>query len=209
VRGVVVEISHSGAKQSRDGINVRRVRLDPVDVTALRGIAVTTPARTLYDVAGSTSEALFDAALHHCLHQRLVTEGELTEIAARRSGPGFTGAARFRAAVAAYSGGPAAASPLEARVARCLRQSGLPRPERQHEVRVGGTCRYLDFAWPAHKVGLEVDGYRWHSSRAAWQRDRDRLSDLRRAGWRIVHATHDDVRRRFADVVDELAPLLR
>ena len=204
-----VEISHRGARQSRDGIVVRRVRLHLVDVTTVRGIPVTTAARTLSDIARHASASGFDIALHHCLHQGLVTRLALEEVAARRSGPGFAGAARFNAALAAYSSGPPPASPLETLVARRLGRSSLPASERQHEVRIGRTRRYLDFAWPASRVGLEVDGYRWHSSRSSWETDRRRLSDLRRAGWRIVQITHEDVKERFDEVVDELATLLR
>ena len=203
-----IEISVQGARQSRHGIVVRRVRLERGDVARTRGLAATSPARTVADLAGRGRDARFDAALHHCLHERLATLADLEDVAVRRAGAGFTGATRLREALAAYGSGPAAASVLEARVDRRLREAGLPRPQRQWCVETRSGRRYLDFAWPRRLVALEVDGYRWHSSRTAWQRDRERLAELRRAGWTVVHVTSDDV-GNFDATAEELAALLR
>ena len=207
-RAGAVEISHRGVRQSRDGIVVHRVELEADDITHVRGIPVTTPARTLSDLAGRLDDARFDAALHHCLHERLTTLPELEEVAARRSGAGFPGAARLRGALAAYGSGPAAASVLEVRAARRLRAAGLPSPHRQFAIDTESGRRYLDFAWPDRRVAVEVDGYRWHSSRESWRRDRERLRELARAGWRIVHVTAEDL-NSFEGTAKELATLLR
>ena len=205
-----VEICHPRSKKSRSGVVVHRVRLDPRDVTQIRGFPVTTPGRTLVDVASKLSAESFDAIFHHCLHSRLTTWQELQDLAERHKGPGCTGAGRLREALLSYAGGGrAAASPLEARFARRLGRSDLPPPLRQHQVRAGGGNRYLDFAWPAVRVAVEVDGYRWHSSRGAWERDRARLRELRRAGWTILHATKEDVDKGFDGLLEELRRLLR
>lgn len=203
-----VEVSVPRARKSRYGIAVRQVQLDPDDVERVRAITVTTPARTLSELAGRLDEGRFDAVLHHCLHERLTTLDELEDVVARRSGAGFAGATRLRKALTAYGSGPAAASALEVRVERRLRGAGLPRPERQWPVETGSGRRFLDFAWPGRLVALEVDGYRWHSSRTAWRSDRRRLAELRRAGWTVVHVTSDDL-GDFDAVAQELATLLR
>ena len=205
-----VEIYHPTSKKSRREVIVHRVRLDPRDVTQIRVFPVTTPGRTLVDVASQLSAESFDAMFHHCLHSRLTTWPALEDLAARHRGPGCPGAGRLRDALLSYAGGgKAAASPLEARLARRLGRSNLPMPLRQYEVRVGGRSRYLDFAWPAVRVAVEVDGYRWHSSRGAWERDRARLRELRRAGWTVLHATKEDVDDGFDELLEELGPLLR
>ncbi|MDQ4124682.1 MAG: endonuclease domain-containing protein [Actinomycetota bacterium] len=204
-----VEIALPRGRRRRQGIVVRRVRIDPIDLRRSDGLVVTDPGRTLLDVADRVGLGSFDAAFHHCLHSRLTTIEALRRLADRECGPGRAGSARFRAALSAYvPGDRPAASPLEARCARLLARSGLPRAARQHEVWVAGRRRVLDFAWPEARVALEVDGYRWHSSRAAWENDRQRLRELGRAGWTIVHATHDDIKGRFEHVIDDLARLL-
>ncbi|MFN2588444.1 MAG: endonuclease domain-containing protein [Actinomycetota bacterium] len=204
-----IEVSHTGTRSGRRGIAVRRVDLPARDVARIRGIPATTPARTLADVAATARSDRFDAAFHYCLHERLATPGGLHDLCERRTGSGFAGAARLRAAVAAYAEGRPAASPLEARLERRLRRSKIPAPLQQHEVRLDGHRYFLDFAWPDERVAVEVDGYRWHSSREAWRRDRERLTTLRRAGWTVVNATREDVDDRFDELASELRTLLR
>ncbi|MDQ3953386.1 MAG: type IV toxin-antitoxin system AbiEi family antitoxin domain-containing protein [Actinomycetota bacterium] len=204
-----VEISLPRARRRRSGLVVHRASLERIDVTSLDGLPVTTAARTLADVAARIDARSFDAAFHHCLHEKLTDLATLRELAVRLSGPGFAGIGRLREALGAYAADARpAASPLEARCARMLAKSRLPAPRRQHEVRIGGRRRRVDFAWPAARVALEVDGYRWHSSRGAWESDRERLRDLRRAGWTVIQATHDDLERDFRRLEEELAALV-
>ena len=47
----------------------------------------------------------------------------------------------------------------------------------------------IDFAWPDCRLALEVDGKAFHTSDAAFERDRDRRNDLQLGGWTVVHAT--------------------
>ena len=200
-----VEISHPGTKQGRSGVAVRRVTLRPSDIMHLGVIPVTTPPRTLADIAGRIGDRALDVALHHCLHHRLTTIEALRETAEEQARQRNAGAARMRRALEAYSASERpAASPLEAAVARRLRKAGLPPPRRQHEVVTSGGRRYLDFAWPDARIAVEVDGYRWHSSRTAWENDRTRLAELRRMGWTVIHVTHGDLSRDFEVVVDEI-----
>lgn len=52
----------------------------------------------------------------------------------------------------------------------------------QHSV-----LRYrVDFAIPRRKIAIEVDGYKWHSGKEVFVRDRDRERELEEAGWRVV-----------------------
>ena len=77
----------------------------------------------------------------------------------------------------------------EARVARLLVRAGLPRPEQQHPVRAGGRTYRLDLAYPQAQLAIEYDGWDFHSTREAFDRDRARANDLELAGWRILRFT--------------------
>jgi very-short-patch-repair endonuclease len=67
-------------------------------------------------------------------------------------------------------------------------------PERQFEVRsYGKLVARVDFAYPQARLAIEVDGYRWHSGRARWQRDLQRRNRLIALGWRVLHATSEDI----------------
>ena len=47
----------------------------------------------------------------------------------------------------------------------------------------------VDFAYPDIKLAIEAEGYRWHSSRARWERDLERRNELTALGWRVIHVT--------------------
>jgi very-short-patch-repair endonuclease len=92
----------------------------------------------------------------------------------------------------------------EAKVLRVVRDLGLPSPEVNHRVRVGGRVRYLDLAWPDAKVAVEFDGFVPHSTRRVFDDDRARQNDLVADGWIVFRVTKamlaGDVERTFAPI---------
>jgi very-short-patch-repair endonuclease len=90
---------------------------------------------------------------------------------------------------------------LEPRFARLLKNAGLPPAQFQHPV-----GRYkIDFAYPSLMLAIEVDGYGPHSSRRAFQIDRDRQNELVARGWTVLRFTWADVVKR----PDHVARLIR
>lgn len=104
------------------------------------------------------------------------------------------GVGALREIVERYLNSRAEESVLESRVLRVLRSAGLE-PTVAHEVRVAGRRYRLDCAFPHEKVAVEIDGYEFHSSRAAFEADRLRRNQLELAGWLVLNATDRDVRR--------------
>jgi very-short-patch-repair endonuclease len=80
-------------------------------------------------------------------------------------------------------------SRLEAIVWLALRRSGVRMPTRQHWVSAPSGRYRLDFAWPDCKLALECDGWQHHGDRAAFGKDRERLSELVALGWRVLLVT--------------------
>jgi len=100
-------------------------------------------------------------------------------------------------------------SVLETKVARILRKAKLPGLVAQYNVVVAGhLIARVDFAFPAAKVAVEADGYRWHSGRAQWQQDLERRNALTNLGWRVIHVTWEDLKRPQA-IVDQVEQALR
>jgi very-short-patch-repair endonuclease len=122
---------------------------------------------------------------------------------------GRAGAAVLRPLLEAARTRPALESRLEVKVARLLRGAGLPEPERQWKVSVGGRRYRLDFAWPSRRVALEADGRASHATPRAFQRDRTRWTLLASAGWRVMVVTWEDATRRAREVVDQVSAALR
>ncbi len=60
-------------------------------------------------------------------------------------------------------------------------------------------AHYVDCRWPQHRLTVELDSYRFHRSRHAWEQDRERE--------RAARARGDEFRRyTWRDVVEEPAP---
>lgn len=155
--------------------------LPPRDCGKLRNVPVTSPARTLIDLAGILPEPDVERALHHAIVDRRVTVRALRarlEGAPRR---GLRGPAVLRRLLGAH---PACrvVSPLERAVSDLLRCSTLPPFHREHAVFLDGSVYYLDFALPHFRVAVEADGRRWHSDPESFERDRVRHNALTAAG---------------------------
>ncbi|MEL4505425.1 hypothetical protein AAEX63_10225 [Luteococcus sp. H138] len=152
-----------GGGTKRGSLHVHVARLAPEDVTVVDGLAVTTRARTLVDLAcRMTFDAgviALDAGLHHpegrgreSAEMRQQVEAALSRM--RR----VAGIKKARDGVAFADG--RAESPLETRSRLLFWREGIATPEIQHLVldRSGRELARLDFAWPALHVYGECDG---------------------------------------------------
>ena len=169
-----------------DGVTMHRsslMRSD--DVVAKYGVLITSPARTLVDMAGRTGLIVLERTLDEGVISRQLS---VQEVAAclNRSAPNLPGRARLQRLIDLRSESPVADSMLEARAFRALAVLG---PFEAHYVaEAGGKCFVIDAAWPAFRVGGEVVG-RGHrvASRSAFDRERQKLNTLAEAGWQIAH----------------------
>jgi len=75
-------------------------------------------------------------------------------------------------------------------VLHVLRIRGLPTCTHQHGLVLGGRTVRLDAAWPVLRVAVELDGHRFHSSRADRERDMRRDTALAAAGWVVLRFSY-------------------
>jgi very-short-patch-repair endonuclease len=189
---------------------IYRRSLRPDEVTTVAGIPVTTPARTLLDVAATAPRDAVEEALDDALRRRLVTIPRLRWRLAswgKRRSPGVT---TLRELIGARD--PTASPPqsvFETRLLRLMLRKGLPAPICQYQIEVDGRKIVLDFAFPDAKLAVEADGFRWHSSRLRWEHDRERLTRLSLLGWRIIHVTRSDLTTRPDAVIESISRALR
>jgi very-short-patch-repair endonuclease len=191
-----VDVTVPGSdREDRDGIHVHGGRLDPRDVTRHQGLPLSAPARTLIDVAGTSAEREVERAYAEALARRLVTRVAL-QAAVKRAGR-RAGVAVVRRLLEAEHGPALTRSEAEERLLALLRAGGLPEPDTN--ARVGPY--EVDFLWRTERLAVEVDGYAFHSSRAAFERDRRRDAELQDAGLRVRRVT-------WAQIVHEPEALL-
>jgi very-short-patch-repair endonuclease len=192
------------------GVLVHRVKHMPAcDVTTRGIVPVTNVARTLIDLGGVVSADELEAALDHSLRSGLTSLARLTQRLGELGGKGRPGSGIVRQLLAERRGQAPTESVVEARLSTVLRAAGLPAPTRQLVVRDGDRfVARVDFAYPKARVIIEVDGYRYHSGRSAWQRDIERNNALLALGWSVMHVTWEQIRRRPERVVSQLRTLL-
>ena len=182
------------------GVKVKRCRgLDPRDTTTWLGIPCTTVARTLVDLAAVLPEYELGRAWHQArvLYR---TEPEDVEAVLKRR-PNSKGAKALRAIL---RGKAISLSRLERAFIRLCEQHDLVLP--QTNTNIGG--RFVDCRWPEHKLTVELDSYRYHSSRHAWEQDRKRERQARARGDDFRRYTADDVFEGPKALLKELSPIL-
>jgi hypothetical protein len=168
-----------------------RRMLTKEDRTVVGGIPVTSPARTLVDLAPMLSAGQLAATLGEA-DRRGLLDVEAVERALRRTrGRHGHGHRRLIAALDAHEqhGAALLRSVLEERFLDLVIEAGLPRPC----LNAPAAGFEVDALWPVPKVVVELDGWRDHKERQAAARDRDKTNRLQAAGYVVLRFMHGDL----------------
>ena len=172
----------------------------------LREIPVTSPPRTVFDLASVLPFGAIDRVLEDCLSRRLFRRRDLVEQLGRHGGPGRRRTTVLQDLLEEHpERWERADGRFERRLLRYLKARNLPEPVLQHEVTLpsGRTAR-LDFAYPEHLIALEADSYLWHSARRHWARNQTRNRTLTAMGWRIIPVLWEDLTRNGNSLAEEI-----
>lgn len=174
------------------GITVHHPRnLHRRDVRTQRGIRVTSPARTLHDMAGRLTQKQLTRGINDALLSNFLKQSQLEELVARLPDSPLARFVRLAGLTR---------SELEDEFLAFCERYGLPTPETN--VLVGG---YLaDAYFERERVIVELDGWDFHSTRASFEGDRERDADNLGEGIPTIRITHD----RLADHPDREAARL-
>jgi hypothetical protein len=170
------------------------VSLEHDEVTVLDAVRVTSPARTLLDLAAGCSLPDLERFALDLERRSPGTARRAVAFARRRRGA--PGRRRLLDVVARLPADAAKIeSPLEVRGVHCLMRMGLPTPVLQYEVHERGELiKRVDAAWPSLRVVVEFDGAAYHDVSAQRMVDERQRRRLRECGWEVVVLRSDDVR---------------
>jgi len=158
------------------------------------GLALTSPSRTLVDLAGIVDEAALQRAVEHAFRRRMASMSSLWRALASVPAQGRAGTGTLTRLLQAGRLRPELQSELERRVLQLFRDHGLSEPECQYAVREKGrSLGDVDFAWPKERVIVEAEGFEFHSGRRAWERDIARYNRLQLRGWTLLRVTQGDL----------------
>lgn len=158
---VHVVVDMSSAVRSKNGVYVHREELDPREVVELDGVLVTSPERTLVDLARTASFRESVAAIDRALNPARSAAGTTTTraalLATLEAGNSVRG--RRLAARAITFGDGRADNPGESVSRVAIFELGFPAPDLQRRhVNPRGGSYFTDFEWPDFATIGEFDG---------------------------------------------------
>lgn len=201
--GPIHIIVPGSGRGQRPGIIVHRImKLASDEHTLVDGIPVTSPSRTLVDLAGLLGSREVERAVAAAEREGLITSEELAQLPERYRR--HAGIGVLRSLILEQSAPEFTRSEAERRCLDLLRTAELPVPHTN--VPVGPY--ELDLFWPDAGVAVEVDGRAYHSSRRRFEGDRRKDAWLRARGITVVRLTWRQITRRPIATAVEVGQIL-
>jgi uncharacterized protein DUF559 len=183
-----IDVTAPRSIKPKPGIRLHRpLTLDALDTTEVDGIPITSVAQTLLDVAAPAYRLNMGKLLHEAAVQELLDMRAIWEVLARQ--PNHPGARRLDRA--SREEVPFTRSDLEDAALSLFRSFSVPEPETNEWIWDGEKLVEVDFLWREHRLIVEVDGGRYHSTRWRRRQDAAKTAALRARGWTVL---------RFSDI---------
>jgi very-short-patch-repair endonuclease len=184
-----------------EGILIHRDELFDDELQSVRGMSVSTPARTAFDLGRRRGRTLAVVRVDALANATGLQPAPVGQLIGRHRG--VRGLRQLRDVIELMDCG--AESPQETRTRLVLVDAGLPRPRTQIVV---DEWR-IDMGYPEFKVGVEYDGEQHWTDPRQRRRDIDRHAELLDRGWRIVRVSADMLRCRHDVILSRTCMSLR
>jgi hypothetical protein len=200
------ELNQPSQRKTRE-IVLHNDTLSTDEIEIVRGIPVTTAARTAFDHGRRYGRTLAVIRVDALLQATALKLADIDPLIDRHRGA--RGIVQLREVVRLADAG--AESPQETRTRLVLTDAGL-RPRRtQIDVfnRFGDHVHRIDMGWPQWKVGVEYDGEQHWTNPTVRAKDIDQQAELEAMGWRIVRVSAEMLRYRPHTIVERTRAALR
>jgi hypothetical protein len=194
VYGGIVEVTvpFNEEPDPEDVIVHRTRRVNPGSIAD--GIPLTSPEKTLLDLARILPERTLRKAARSAVRRNLTTPGRMDLAVGLHGGRGVTGTRVYRRVVA-FVAEDQSGSVAEIDLKHIVMDAPVPRPIQQLKVGLeDGSNAYPDFAWPDRMRIVEVDGFGAHGTPEQLQHDLRRQNQLMDLGWDIRRFTATEIR---------------
>lgn len=185
--------SHRGIRTHRSSM------LDVQDVTRRHNIPITTPARTLVDLAATFDYRTLRRTVREA-QRKLVTIRQIVETQ-QRLGP-RRGSANLTRILA--TGHAPTRSELEDTVLDLLLTAGFQRPDVNRPLTMQGRTIVPDFRWPEQRLIIEADGAEWHDDRLTREDDAEKQALLEAHGERVLRITWQQAIARHSQTLERI-----
>ena len=207
-----LEVTTSSSRSTGrvSGVVVHRSRdLKEGDTKRLRGIPVTTGARTIIDLATQLDAETLAILVEEAWRKKIAPPDwiarRLDELGHGRD----TGALSEIISDCRKRDEPFE-SALEVKFWRLLKKENFPLPKCAYEFRDDfGQPGHVDFAYPDYDLAIECDGWEFHGTREAFENDRLRSARLAAVGWRVMAITWRQLTEEPKKVLERLKHALK
>jgi very-short-patch-repair endonuclease len=188
-------------------IVTRNETLAPGEQTVVRGIPVTTPARTAFDLGRREGLLAAVKRLDALAHVTGINAADVMPL--ERLHRGARGMKQLREALTLMDAG--AESPQETATRLTLIDGGLGDVQTQIIVsdERGAIVARIDMGWREWRVGVEFDGAQHWTDPLQRSKDIDRAAELARLGWVIIRVSYEMLRNRPEVVLQRVRDALR
>jgi hypothetical protein len=202
-----IAITATESRRARPGVRIHRAALPDPELSLVAGIPVTAVARTLLDLSGQVREHRLRRLVKQAEFLRLTDLPSLAALLERH--PRRRGRRSLARIVRGYAvGAGRTRSELEDRFLAFCADRGLPLPETNQVLEVGGRRLEVDCVWREARLVVELDGGKAHGTAMAFEADRARDRALiaarwapMRVTWAHVHGDPDTLEREIRDAL--------
>lgn len=203
---IETEVTRPRKFRRRAGIRAHESALAEDEVRTVGGIPVTSPPRTLFDLAATLKPRQLERAFNELEVRGLRDALAVPDLLARH--PRRRGAAALRALLDSNEPAGITRRELEEGFVALLDAHRLPRPRLNAPLALRGRFFEVDCLWQVERLIVELDGRAVHGTRRAFESDRERDRILQAEGWRVARVTWRQMRGDAHAVAADLRRLL-
>lgn len=197
-----VDVTCPEAEVERNGITGHRSLLRADEWLRHDAIPVTSPFRTIFDLAAVVPMRELERAFHEA-EARQVTDRVSLPVLLERY-PGRRGARNLRALLEARQPGGITRNEFEEAFVALVDRYGLPRPRMNADLAIRGRFFEVDALWEGERVAAELDSRSIHGTHKKFESDRQRDRILVAEGWRTVRVTWRQLQEEPAAIAEDL-----
>jgi very-short-patch-repair endonuclease len=201
-----VDVTAPERQVRREGIEAHRSRLLEDEWLVRDGIPVTSPFRTIFDLAAVVEMRELERAFHEAEAKQLTDRVSLLMLLERY--PGRRGTRNVRALLEAREDPGVTRNDFEEAFVGLVDDYDLQRPRMNADVAIRGRFIEVDALWERERVAVELDSRGIHGTRKKFESDRQRDRILVAEGWRTMRVTWRQLQEEPREVVEDLKKAL-
>ena len=186
----------------RRGINSRQSALRDDEWLRRDGIPVTSPFRTIFDLAAVLKVRELERAFHEAEARQLTDRISLPLLLERY--PGRRGSRNLRALLEAGQPADITRNDFEEAFVALVDRYGLRRPRMNADLAIRGRFLEIDALWEGERVAAELDSRSIHGTRKKFESDRHRDRILVAEGWRTMRITWRQLQEEPEEIAEDL-----